>query len=87
MSRLSDLRAHFESGFLGFWIRKYRISYLIVLVLFILGMMAAMNIPKESSPSIKLGMIMISTAYPGTNPEDMDSLVSDKIYKEVKDIP
>ena len=86
MSRLTELRSYFESGFLGFWIRKYRISYLIVLVLFILGIIAAMTIPKESSPSIKLGMILITTVSPGTNPEDMDALVSDKIYKEVKDV-
>lgn len=31
-------------------------------------------------------IISISTVYPGTNPIDMDSLVTDKIYKEVKDI-
>ena len=38
-----------------------------------------MSIPKESSPSIKLGMISITTVYLGTNP-------TDKIYKEIKDI-
>jgi multidrug efflux pump subunit AcrB len=48
--------------------------------------MALINIPKESSPSIKFGMITITTIYPGTNPNDMDTLVSDKIYKEIKDI-
>lgn len=31
-------------------------------------------------------MIAVSTAYPGTNPEDIDSLISDKIYREIKDI-
>ena len=45
-----------------------------------------MSIPKESSPSIKLGMISISTVYLGTNPEDIDKLITDKIYKEIKDI-
>lgn len=49
-------------------------------------MVAAINIPKESSPSINLGIISISTSYFGTNPVDMDSLVTDKIYKEIKDI-
>ena len=35
MSRLSELQSHIESGFLGFWVRKYRISYLIVLLVII----------------------------------------------------
>jgi HAE1 family hydrophobic/amphiphilic exporter-1 len=49
-------------------------------------LLAAFAIPKESSPSIQLGIISISTVYPGTNPEDMDSLITDKIYKEIKDV-
>lgn len=31
-------------------------------------------------------MVSITTIYSGTNPEDMDTLVTDKIYKEIKDI-
>ncbi len=45
-----------------------------------------MAIPKESSPNIKFGVVNISTVYPGTNPVDMDALVTEKLYKEVKDI-
>ncbi len=86
MSRLTELRSHVESGFLGFWVRKYRISYLIVLLVTVMGLLAAFAIPKESSPSINLGIISIVTVYPGTNPEDMDSLITDKIYKNIKDI-
>jgi multidrug efflux pump subunit AcrB len=82
----TDLISRLESGFLGFWVRQYRISYLIVLGLIVLGVGAAIAIPKESSPSIEFGIVSIGTAYPGTNPIDMDSLVSNKIYKEIKDI-
>lgn len=86
MSRIQELQNQFESGFLGFWVRKYRISYLIVLLIIVMGLLAAFAIPKESSPSIQLWIISVSTVYPGTNPEDMDSLITDKIYKEIKDI-
>lgn len=86
MSRLTELRSHVESGFLGFWVRKYRISYLIVLLVMVMGLLSAIAIPKESSPSIDLGIIAISTVYPGTNPEDIDSLITEKIYKKIKDI-
>ena len=85
-SRIFELREKFTSGFLGFWIRQYRISYLIVITIIIMGLIAAISIPKESSPAVKLGIISISTSYVGTNPIDMDALVTDKIYKEVKDI-
>ena len=57
-----------------------------MLLVIAMGLLAAIAIPKESSPSIDLGIISISTVYPGTNPEDMDSLITDKIYKNIKDI-
>ena len=57
-----------------------------VLTLIIMGGLAIFKIPKESMPSPDLGSIAITTVYPGSSPIDMDSLVTDKIYKEIKDI-
>ena len=85
-SRILELREKFTAWFLWFWVRQFRISYLIVITIVIMGLVAAIKIPKESSPSVKLGIVSISTNYAGTNPIDMDALVTDKIYKEVKDI-
>ena len=85
-TRLTELREKITTGFLGFWVRQYRISYLIVITLIIMGGLAAYSIPKESSPSVKLGMISVTTIYPGTSPVDMDSIITDKIYKEIKDL-
>lgn len=85
-SRILELREKFTTWFLWFWVRQFRISYLIVITIIIMGSVAAINIPKESSPAVKLGIISISTSYVGTNPIDMDALVTDKIYKQVKDI-
>lgn len=86
MSRLSELQKKLTSWFLGFWVRKYRISYLTALLVLLMWIWSVILIPKESSPSIKLGMISINTVYLGTNPEDIDKLITDKIYKEIKDI-
>ncbi len=63
-NRLTELSEKNTSGFLGFWVRQYRISYLVVITLIIMGAIAVMNIPKESSPSVKLGIISITTIYP-----------------------
>jgi len=51
-----------------------------------MGVLALVAIPKESSPNIKFGIVAISTVYPGTNPVDMDALLTEKLYKEIKDI-
>ncbi len=83
---IAKIREELESGFLGFWVKKYRISYILVAAVLFVGLMSLAVIPKESSPSIKFGMVAITTVYPGTNPVDMDSLVTDKLYKEIKDV-
>ena len=63
-NKLTELRDKISTGFFGFWVKQYRISYLIVLALVILGSVAIMKIPKESSPSVKLGTLMVKTVYP-----------------------
>lgn len=55
-------------------------------MLIIYGTFALLQIPKESSPNIKFGIVLINTVYPGANPVDVDSSVTEKVYKEVKDI-
>ncbi len=51
------------------------------------GTYALMTIPKESSPKIKFGIVQILTVYPGANPVDIDSTITEKVYSEIKDIP
>ncbi|PID83792.1 hypothetical protein CSB09_04370 [Candidatus Gracilibacteria bacterium] len=75
-----------EKGFFGFWVRKYRISYLIIIGLFALGVASVFSIPKESQPNVELDLINITTSYPGASPQDIDNLISHKIYKEIKNI-
>lgn len=55
-------------------------------MLVLYGTFALIQIPKESSPNIKFGIVLINTPYPWANPVDVDSSVTEKIYKEIKDI-
>jgi multidrug efflux pump subunit AcrB len=53
-----------ENNFFGWWIKNFRISAMLTLLLIGYGLFAAIQIPKESSPEIKFGLVSISTAYP-----------------------
>ncbi len=75
-----------ETGFFYFWIRNYRVSFLLAFLIFAMGIFSLYKIPKESSPDIKFGIISISTVYPGVSPTDMDNIITDKIEKEIKDL-
>lgn len=83
---MRSLRDTLLSGFYGFWVRNYRIGIMGVVLIFLLGISGLLSIPKESSPDIKFGIISITTAYIGTSPEDMDSLITTRIEKQIKSI-
>ncbi len=76
----------YESGFLGFWVRQYKVTFLFIILMIIVGLASFVAIPKKSSPDLDLGIISITKSYVGINPEDIDTLITDKIEKKIKDI-
>lgn len=75
-----------ESWFLWFWIKKYRMSFLLIFLITIGWLYSAFIIPKESTPDINFGIITINTIYQWASPEDIDDLITTKIEKEIEDI-
>ncbi|MCP5325599.1 MAG: efflux RND transporter permease subunit [Oceanospirillaceae bacterium] len=61
-----------------------------VLMLFalamIMGTMALINIPKESTPDIQIPMVYVSINHEGISPEDADRLLYQPVLKELKSL-
>lgn len=70
--------------FFWFWIKKRRFTFILVWLIIFWWIFSAINIPKESSPEIEYWIISISTVYQWATPQDIDSLITDKIEKQVK---
>ncbi|MDH5398307.1 MAG: efflux RND transporter permease subunit [Cyclobacteriaceae bacterium] len=69
------------------WAIGNRTSVLIITaVLCFFGVMTYQSLPKENFPEIVIPTIYVSTAYPGTSPVDMESLVTRPIEKQIKSI-
>jgi len=75
-----------QTGFFTFWIENFKVSFLFLFLIIIAWVLAVIQIPKESSPDIKFGIISIATPYTGVNPQDIDSLITEKIESEIEDI-
>ena len=75
-----------ENGFFWFWIKYRRVSFLLIISIFWLGILSLQSIPKESSPQIKFGIVQISTVYIWANPVDIDTLITDKIEEAIDDL-
>ncbi|NOR45278.1 MAG: MMPL family transporter, partial [Candidatus Delongbacteria bacterium] len=59
---------------------------LTMIIIFLLGIYTIMTIPKEAMPQIDLGKFVITVAYPGVAPEEIETLIIDKIEEELADI-
>lgn len=67
-------------------IRHSLTVFVIIFLLIIFGTYSYLTIPRESFPEVKIPFIFVSTLYPGVSPQDMESLVTQKIEKEIKGI-
>ena len=60
--------------------------FIITIIITLAGIMSYNALPKEQFPDIVVPTIFVSTIYPGASPEDMESLVTKPIEKEIKGI-
>ncbi len=66
---------------------RYRTSVLVLAVLLSIGgLISYLTIPKEAQPSIEIPNIVVTTIYPGASPDDIESLITQKIEQEIQAI-
>lgn len=62
------------------WIAKYlnnpRLLILIIFLIVLIGIASYINLPRNLNPQIRIPIVLVSTALPGANPEDVESLVT-----------
>lgn len=67
-------------------IKRYRIVYLGMALLTLLGLYYYTILPRESKPEVIFPKIKINVNYPGASPADVESLVTDKIEASLSSI-
>ncbi|PAP78506.1 efflux RND transporter permease subunit [Rubrivirga marina] len=58
----------------------------LMLALTIGGLVAYVALPKESQPQIEFATIVVTTIYPGASPDDVESIITQEIEREVATI-
>ena len=66
---------------------KYRTTILVLTAILVLGgFYSYLTIPKESTPSLEIPNIIITTVYPGASPDDIESLLTKYIERELQSL-
>ncbi|MEM7027006.1 MAG: efflux RND transporter permease subunit [Pseudomonadota bacterium] len=64
-----------------------RVAVVLVIILLFSGLNAFVQLPKAQDPGFIVRVAVITTEFPGANPERVELLVTDKIEKKVQEMP
>jgi len=81
----TDQRPH-HTGFLGYFLWSYRVTFLLILGLAILGVTTVTQLPRESTPEIEVPFGVVVTAYPGASARDVEELVTKEVEQGLENL-
>ncbi|MDO9173029.1 MAG: efflux RND transporter permease subunit [bacterium] len=65
-------------------IRRYPMIFAFMAIITIVGVKSYLELPRESSPDVKIPFVMVMTPYSGAGPEDVENLITRKLERELK---
>ncbi|MFZ5967721.1 MAG: efflux RND transporter permease subunit [Bacillota bacterium] len=69
-----------------FFINQYRVVYLIIIALVLMGTNVFLSLPREERPEIILPYGMVTVSYNGAAPNEIESLITDKVEAKLDEI-
>ena len=72
------------ASFFRFFAERHILANLVTLMTILLGLSALTHIKRDIWPDVEMGVMIITTRYPGASPEDVELNVTNKIEEEVK---
>lgn len=69
-----------------FFIDRYRVTYLIIAAIILLGVQAYYVLPREIRPEIVFPYGIVTVTNSGAAPQEMETLITDKIETKLKEI-
>ena len=68
-------------------IRRPLLTFVVFLVLVLLGIMTMNILPIDLMPNVTLPSVSVITLYPGTSPEDVEKLVTEPLEEAISTVP
>ncbi len=75
-----------EFGLSSWAINNKTTMYVLILVIFYLGVAAFFEMPRENFPEVNETKIYVSSIYPGNTAEDIEKLITDPLEDELKTV-
>ncbi len=69
-----------------FFVKHFRFTLIMIAAIVLFGMLSIVQLPKESNPEVDVPVAVVTTAFPGAGPLDVEELVTDPIEDKVQSI-
>lgn len=70
----------------GKFITNFRLVFLLILSIFIIGIINYFEIPRRLNPEVQIPIVTVTTILPGATPEDMEALVTIPIEEQLNSV-
>ncbi len=84
--RLIDEVREYEGSPWVFWVRKSKLTFLLIAALLVFGLTTITEIPKELNPEVEIPIALVMTPYPGASPLDVEEQVTKELESELSDL-
>ncbi|MFA6294967.1 MAG: efflux RND transporter permease subunit [Candidatus Paceibacterota bacterium] len=74
-----SFRPELRKTWLNFFVTNFRVVALLIIMISTWGLYSFFNLPRESSPEVKIPIAIVTTVYPGASPSDVEQFVTKKI--------
>ncbi len=68
-------------------IENNRVTWIAMILLILSGIFSYLHMPRSEDPNFILRIATVVTYFPGASPTRMEQLITDKLEKEIKEIP
>ena len=76
----------FEKSPWAFWVRKSKLTILLVVAILIFGLLVIKEMPRELNPEVKIPIASVITIYPGASPTDVEDQVTKELESEISNL-
>lgn len=75
-----------RNTWLNFFVSNFRVVILLIVLISAWGLYSFAQLPRESNPEVKIATAVISVAYPGASPADIEELITKKIETDISGV-
>jgi len=81
-----EFKPELRKTWLNFFVSNFRVVVLLIVLISGWGLYSYFQLPRESNPQVTIPVAMITDAYPGVSPADIEELVTKKIETDISGV-